>query len=147
MQKLNNQRTKTLTDESSDESTDHGTPEPSTFESKKTHNRSEYRWKKIMFESADSTFCGRKIEASEIKSPLSYFMEYFSDAIFQKLAFETNQYSMLSSGISIKTTEQEIKIFWGCLLLWLILNFQELGCIGQDLQKSYQYQLSCIYVG
>ena len=112
VQKLNNQRTKTLTDESSDESTDHGTPEPSTFESKKTHNRSEYRWKKIMFEPADSTFCGRKIEASEIKSPLSYFMEYFSDAIFQKLAFETNQYRMLSSGISIKTTEQEIRIFW-----------------------------------
>ena len=79
VQKQNNQRTKTLTDESSDESTDHGTPEPSTFESKKTHNRSEYRWKKIMFEPADSTFCGRKIKASEIKSPLSYFMEYFID--------------------------------------------------------------------
>ena len=42
MQKLNDQRTKTLTDESSDESTDYGTPEPSTIESKKTHNMSEY---------------------------------------------------------------------------------------------------------
>ena len=48
-----------------------------------------------MFESADSTFCGMQIEASVIKSSLSYFMEYFSDAIFQELAFEQNQYSML----------------------------------------------------
>ena len=111
--KLNNQRTKTFTDESSDESTDVGIPEPSTFESKNTHNRSEYRWKQIMFEPADSTFCGMQIEASEIKSPLSCFMEYFSDDIFWELAFETNQCSMLSSGISIKTTEQQIRVFWG----------------------------------
>ena len=45
-----------------------------------------------MFETADSTFCGMQIEASGIKSPLSYFMEYFNHAIFQELAFETNQY-------------------------------------------------------
>ena len=62
VQKLNNQRTKTLTDESSDESTDHGTPEPSTFESKKTHNRSEYRWKKICLNLLIQHFVGGKLK-------------------------------------------------------------------------------------
>ena len=38
------------------------TPEPSTVESKKTHNRSEYRWKKIMFEPAHSKFVGCKLK-------------------------------------------------------------------------------------
>ena len=85
VQKLNNQITRTLTDESSDESTDGGTPEPSTFESKKTHNRSEYRWRKIMFQPAYSIFCGIQIEASEIKSPLSYFSEHFRNLHLKRI--------------------------------------------------------------
>ena len=101
------------------------TPEPSTVESMKTHNRSEYRWKKIMFKPAHSKFVRCKLKLVRLNHPCH--TSYFSVAIFQELAFETNKYNILTSDISIKTTEQEIGNSCGCLWLWLILNFKELG--------------------
>ena len=105
-------RTATLTDESSsDENVDDCIPVPSRSSASAAicSKTREYIWKKTDFETPDTTYLGGSIRPNYVQLPLEYFMNYITTDIFNTLAFETNHYTLFTSGASIHTTAVEIR--------------------------------------
>ena len=52
-----------------------------------------------------------------LESPLNYFLEYFTDKLFELLAKQTNQYYFRVTQIELKTTPDEIRKFFGAAVI------------------------------
>ncbi|KAL3259420.1 hypothetical protein MRX96_002066 [Rhipicephalus microplus] len=61
--------------------------------------------------------------ASAPEQPLVYFSKYFTDDLFQDFAEFTNRYVLQRDGTVLATTKEEIKVFFGILMLMGVLKY------------------------
>ncbi|KAH6929196.1 hypothetical protein HPB50_024106 [Hyalomma asiaticum] len=80
-------------------------------------------WVTSEFEPPDTTFCPEARDVSAMREPCEYFFKYFTDELFQEIARCTNIYALQTSGGELGTTPEEIKTFFGMLMIMGILKF------------------------
>ena len=57
------------------------------------------------------------------KTPIVYFMNYFTEELFQKFAEETNTYALMKNGVELCTSSKEMKHFFGVSIIMGNLQF------------------------
>ncbi|KAG0409721.1 hypothetical protein HPB47_013172 [Ixodes persulcatus] len=63
--------------------------------------------------------------------PPEYFKRYFSESVFEQLAEFTNIYSLQTSGKELGTTPQEVKVFFGILMVMGALKYPKIKMYWQ----------------
>ena len=58
-----------------------------------------------------------------LDTPAQYFIKYFTPALLQKFAKETNKYYFRTTGHNLQTTSQEIQTFFGMSIIMANLKF------------------------
>ncbi|XP_042143406.1 piggyBac transposable element-derived protein 3 [Ixodes scapularis] len=81
------------------------------------------KWEAKEFSPTDTACCYRPQGGSVPQEPLVYFSRYFSPQIFRDFAKFTNMYALQRDGTELGTTEEEIKVFFGMLMLMGVLKF------------------------
>lgn len=80
-------------------------------------------WVTSEFEPPDTTFRPTARDVSAIMEPCEYFFKYFTDELFEEIARCTNIYALQTSGGILGTTPEEIKTFFGMLMIMGTLKF------------------------
>ncbi|KAL3209784.1 hypothetical protein MRX96_037733 [Rhipicephalus microplus] len=85
--------------------------------------KAEFKWVKKDFAPSDVDCHYNPEVASTCQQPLVYFSKYFTEQIFEDLAEFTNRYVLQRDGAVLATTKEEIKIFFGMLMLMGVLKY------------------------
>ncbi|XP_065289748.1 piggyBac transposable element-derived protein 3-like [Dermacentor albipictus] len=80
-------------------------------------------WTSAEFEPPDTTFHSAGRDVSAVIEPCEYFFRYFTEELFEEIARCTNIYALQTSGAILGTTPEEIKTFFGMLLIMGTLKF------------------------
>lgn len=60
--------------------------------------------------------------SNEVKQPIEYFFQFFTDEGWQKICDETNLYAVQTNGTELKCNVSEIKRYVGILLYLAVVN-------------------------
>ncbi|XP_075721839.1 uncharacterized protein LOC142765148 [Rhipicephalus microplus] len=104
--------------------------QPSTSQTPVTNLKEPAASKKFEIKWTKKEFAPRDVEcdynpetASAPEQPLVYFSKYFTDDLFQDFAEFTNRYVLQRDGTVLATTKEEIKVFFGILMLMGVLKY------------------------
>ncbi|KAH8022946.1 hypothetical protein HPB51_006376 [Rhipicephalus microplus] len=104
--------------------------QPSTSQTPVTNLKEPAASKKFEIKWTKKEFALRDVEcdynpetASAPEQPLVYFSKYFTDDLFQDFAEFTNRYVLQRDGTVLATTKEEIKVFFGILMLMGVLKY------------------------
>lgn len=125
-----------------DEDIDHSVPAPSASGDLSTNPASNGRgrtfWMKKPFPKKPDP--PGAVEGADVlvdvKSPLTYFSEYFNEQFFENAAEKTNMYHMSKHGKALQATAQKVKQLFGimvsCSESRAAFDFRSCTCIGKE---------------
>lgn len=85
----------------------------------------QFRWKKTNFLISDKTFM-ENYPKQDIKLPVGYFLEYFTEDFLQSVVYATNHGSLIKCGKSINLTTEELFRFLALELMIGIIGYPRL---------------------
>ncbi|KAG0442393.1 hypothetical protein HPB47_015723 [Ixodes persulcatus] len=88
-------------------------------------------WTSRDFEPPDTTFDDIHMTLEEVAEPWEYFQRYFPDSLFEEFARCTNIYELQTSGTNLGTTPEEIKTFFGMMMIMGTLKFPRIRMYWQ----------------
>ncbi|KAG0416758.1 hypothetical protein HPB47_006164 [Ixodes persulcatus] len=88
-------------------------------------------WTSRDFEPPDTTFDDIHMTLEEVAEPWEYFRRYFPDSLFEEFARCTNIYGLQTSGTNLGTTPEEIKTFFGMMMIMGTLKFSRIRMYWQ----------------
>ncbi|KAG0414983.1 hypothetical protein HPB47_007864 [Ixodes persulcatus] len=88
-------------------------------------------WTSRDFEPPDTTFDDIHMTLEEVAEPWEYFRRYFPDSLFEEFARCTNIYGLQTSGTNLGTTPEEIKTFFGMMMIMGTLKFPRMRMYWQ----------------
>ncbi|KAL3216925.1 hypothetical protein MRX96_032713 [Rhipicephalus microplus] len=127
-----------------DEDIDHSVPAPSASGDQSTtpasNNRGRTFWMKKPFpKKPDPPGAIERADVLvDVKSPLSYFSEYFSEQFFENAAEKTNMYHMSKHGKALQATAQKVKQLFGMHLVMGCIRFPQLHMYWK---RGYHFDL------
>ncbi|XP_037275023.2 piggyBac transposable element-derived protein 3 [Rhipicephalus microplus] len=81
-------------------------------------------WTTAEFDRPPTTFHrSSDTDVNLVSEPLEYFLRYITDDIFEEIARCTNIYSLQTGGAILGTTPEEVKTFFGMLMIMGTLKF------------------------
>lgn len=90
------------------------------------------KWIKKKFSPVNTECSYTPNRGSATSEPLEYFMNYFTESIFDDLAHFTNVYALQRDGIELTATTQEIKVFIGIMIRMAVLKFPRIRMYWQE---------------
>lgn len=84
-------------------------------------NFQSLRWRSQQFTDCNTTWKS-EVLSNEVKQPIEYFFQFFTDEVWQKICEETNLYALQSNGTELKCNVFEIKRYVGILLYLAVVN-------------------------
>ncbi|KAG0417234.1 hypothetical protein HPB47_005781, partial [Ixodes persulcatus] len=94
------------------------------YEAEEARNRKVRSvWTNSNFEPLDTTFHENHMILEEVAEPWEYFRRYFPDSLFEEFAWCTNIYGLQTLGTNLGTTPEEMKAFFGMMMIMGTLKF------------------------
>lgn len=88
-------------------------------------------WMAKDFQPPETTFDPGSHTVEEVLEPHAYFCRYFTEELFEEFALCTNLYSLQAFGTELGATSDEIKTFFGMLMIMGTLKFSRIRMYWQ----------------
>lgn len=111
------------------------TPPEDEEEKESDKNRKKTAWRAGNFVAPDTSFQPAPSVLNTVLEPCEYFSRYFNEEMFEEFARCTNLCALQSNGILLKTTANEMKTFFGMLMIMGTLKFPRIRMYWQAATK------------